>query len=309
MSLDSNKSPTPNARLDDLWRIRVRDAETFVAACELAGARTRRHYFPSFYFDGGSRRLYWEKRGASVIVYQVQRQPGKPRMHLQVPPFPFDGAALRHAVERMQYFNEGGPVRIMSLTGEEALIVARDNFAITFKEEEYIFDRSAVMALEGSGFRSLRQELSRAQKAGQVETRPYRIEDRDAGVAMVNDWKERLTAAGFEVGGYNAALACLAEAGRFQHPLLSGLVVEIDGVMRGFAFSGTLSGKMGCNFICITDTRYRGLPHLLRYRLMELFPDIPFFNDSTDSGRQGLRELKQRFRPIEMQALYGAYLR
>jgi hypothetical protein len=63
---------------------------------------------------------------------------------------------------------------------------------------------------------------------------------------------------------------------------------------------------MGANFICITDNNFRGLPHLLRYRLMEGFPDLTFFNESTDSGRQGLRELKQRFRPIEMHGLFGA---
>jgi hypothetical protein len=76
--------------------------------------------------------------------------------------------------------------------------------------------------------------------------------------------------------------------------------------VRGFAFSGPITSTVGCNYICITDTNFRGLPHLLRYRLMAEFPDLIHFNDSIDGGRPGLRELKQRFRPVEMYPVFKA---
>jgi hypothetical protein len=38
---------------------------------------------------------------------------------------------------------------------------------------------------------------------------------------------------------------------------------------------------------------------------MEAYPELPYFNDSTDSGLKGLRELKQCFQPVEMHGIYG----
>src|SRR5829696_6950562 len=63
---------------------------------------------------------------------------------------------------------------------------------------------------------------------------------------------------------------------------------------------------MECAYHCITDTSFRGLGYLLRYRRLPEFPDLIHFNGSTDSGQPGLREMKQRLRPVEMHALFGA---
>jgi hypothetical protein len=39
---------------------------------------------------------------------------------------------------------------------------------------------------------------------------------------------------------------------------------------------------------------------------MAEFPDLIRFNDSSDTGRPGLRQAKRVFRPVEMHRLYGA---
>jgi hypothetical protein len=36
------------------------------------------------------------------------------------------------------------------------------------------------------------------------------------------------------------------------------------------------------------------------------FSELPYFNDSTDNGRAGLREVKEHFRPVEMHAIHAA---
>jgi hypothetical protein len=143
---------------------------------------------------------------------------------------PFDAAALRHALDRMRDFNQDRSGGILCVAEEEALKVARAGFTVFFKYDEYIFDRAAVMALEGSGFRRLRRERYGAQRVGQIETRPYRAQDEPACLTIVEAWKERLAAAGVKrIEGCRGVLACLAGADRFEYPLLSGLVVEIDG--------------------------------------------------------------------------------
>jgi hypothetical protein len=39
---------------------------------------------------------------------------------------------------------------------------------------------------------------------------------------------------------------------------------------------------------------------------MAEFPDFIRFNDAHDAGRPGLRDLKQRFRPVEMHVVFSA---
>ena len=71
-------------------------------------------------------------------------------------------------------------VRIIWVGEEEVLTVARAGFSVFFKIDEFIHDRAAVMKLKGPSFRSLRQDLSRVRRMENLETRPYREEDKAA---------------------------------------------------------------------------------------------------------------------------------
>lgn len=302
----------PGALLDPdgLAPVGVQDAHTFVAAFEAAGARSYIHYFPFLHFYGSDGRLRWEQHGDSILLYQIrQRQAGEWRMSLYLPPTPFNTSALAHALERIRHFNKGNTVRINWVAEKEIATIARAGFSVFFKIDEFIYDRAAVMKLEGSEFSRLRRELSRASKISDLETRPYRPQDEPACLVVLDEWEERMAATGVKLTtGKYATRACLAAADRFAHPLLSGRVVEIDGVVRGFAFAGRISSEMGCAYLFHTDPQFPGLPELLRYQMMEAHPDLPCFNDSGDSGRKGLQQLKQQFRPIEMHGRFGAQM-
>jgi hypothetical protein len=309
---ESTALPTPNqsAALDGLARIQIQDADIFVDACEAAKGRSYVHYFPFLYFYGSDGRLRWERYKGSILIYQVRRQPtGGKHMTLYLPPMPFAPEALQHASDRIRAFNASKMVRIIWVGEEEVLTVARAGFSIFFKIDEFIHDRAAVMKLEGPSFRSLRQDISRVRRIENLETRPYRNEDKAACRAVLENWEKRLSAKAIKltVGTY-ATKACLAEASRFSHPLLGGLVAEIEGPVRGFAFAGRICEEMGCIYLCYTDIRFRGLPQLLRYQLMEAHPDLLYFNSSGDSGREGLHNFKMQFRPIEMHGRFGAQM-
>lgn len=230
-------------------------------------------------------------------------------MKLYLSPFPFDPDALRHALGRMRDFNGGAPGRIKWIPEEDALDIARQGLSVSFREEEYVFGREAVMKLEGSGFAKLRQEIARARRAGEVAIRPYRPEDREPCLALAESWKQRLEAAGIKVGGHRTKRTCLTEAPRLAPPLLNGMVIEVDGIVRGVGFSGRITEETGCNFLSITDSRFRGLPYLLCYALMEAMPELSYFNDGNDARRPGLREQKERFRPVRRLGVYGAIAR
>lgn len=41
---------------------------------------------------------------------------------------------------------------------------------------------------------------------------------------------------------------------------------------------------------------------------MEAHPELPYFNSSGDSGREGLHNFKMQFRPIGMHGRFGAQM-
>jgi hypothetical protein len=297
-----------NIGLESLATVEIGDAEIFLSAAEEARVKAWLYYFPLLHFYGQFRAhmLLWERYAGSLLVYQIRRREGRSRMDLYLPPFPFDPAALRYAQQRIRDFNGDRLGRIVWVQERDALPVARAGFEVFYREEEFIFDRAAVMALEGSSFKKLRNKISGALRQGHVDTRPYTAADQAACLSVLESWRERLIASGIAPNGYRYTRSCLATAERFPHALLNGLVAECDGEVRGFAFTGLLAHTLGCNFLCITDTNYRGLSYLLCYRHMAEFPGLVHFNDSSDTGRPGLRESKQLFRPIEMHGLFGA---
>ena len=63
---------------------------------------------------------------------------------------------------------------------------------------------------------------------------------------------------------------------------------------------------MGSGCLCHTDSRFRRIPKLLHYSLVELTIKVPYLNASGDTGRQGLHDLKLRFQPVEMCSRNGA---
>jgi hypothetical protein len=71
-------------------------------------------------------------------------------------------------------------------------------------------------------------------------------------------------------------------------------------------FGGPITSRTGSLFIAIADHQFPGLGYLLRTRLMQKLPQLEQFNDSSDTGREGLAYVKSRFRPIAMNKVYQA---
>ena len=301
--------PDRRDELADLASVEVEDADTFLAAMELARVKAAFYYFPHLFFSGSSksRMLRWERHGESILLYQIRRQKGVSEMRLYCPPFPFDPAALLHGKQRMQDFNGSRSGRIIYVPEDEALRVMREGFAITLRSEEFIYDRAALVGLKGPSYGKMRHELSRSLRQGVVETRPYTPADQPGCLALTEAWRERLVANGMKLSSsYGVTVACLKNASRFPPSMLTGLVVEVNGTLSGFGFSGLLASTMGCNYVCITDVSYSGLTLLLRHRMMAEFPDLIHFNDADDAGRPELRSMKQRLNPVEIYGVYKA---
>jgi hypothetical protein len=294
--------------LSDLSRVRIADHALFVDA--IGEDRKAWNYsFPFIYLNGctGRKWIYlFEQVAGSIILYDLRKRDRGPELSLVLPPFPLTDEALKRAEERTRAFNFSGRWRIRSVQESDVRLLAERNLTISFKESEYIYDTAAVLAAEGPEFSRLRAAVSRARRHGAVQTRVYTAEDQPACQVIVEKWKRRLQEAGMRPDGYRSTTHCLAVAGYFPPSLLSGHVVEVDGQIHGFGFAGAINQSCGNLFAGMTDNRFRGLPSLLRVSVMGEFAHLGRFNDATDSGRDGLREQKQQFRPVEMHDIYQA---
>jgi hypothetical protein len=229
------------------------------------------------------------------------------RLSLFVPPFPFHPDSLRHARDRMRDFNHDRTSRILRIQETEALAVAREGFTIDFRMSEFIYDRASVIALEGSAFQRLRRSISQYAKTPGIIVRDYTEEDQQACMDILKKWYDHLASTGVKIGPYSKyTRECLKSFGKFPGELLSGQVIEINGVIGAFSFGGPINKDYGSVFITVSDHDWPGLAYLQRHCLMALFPELSYFNDFTDSGRPGLAQVKRSFRPIKMHGLYMA---
>jgi hypothetical protein len=296
--------------LSDLARIEITDYELFAAAVEDSNIVSWSYYFPYLYFLGnlsGSRSLLYEKANDSILVYMLRKRDEGLHLSLFVPPFPFHPNSLRHARDRMRDFNRGRTSRIARIQESEALAVAREGFSINFRMSEYIYNRASVIALEGSGFQRLRRSISQYINAHGTVVRDYTEEDQQVCAEILKKWYGNLTSTGVKIGPYfKYTRECLKNFGKFSENLLSGQVIEVNGVIGAFSFGGPINKDYGSVFITVSDHDWPGLAYLQRHCLMARFPELLYFNDFTDSGRPGLAQMKRSFRPIKMHGLYAA---
>jgi hypothetical protein len=295
--------------LSELATIEIEDREIFSAALEHSSVKSWYYYFPYLHLLGKalkSRVLLYEQVEGAILIYRLLEEEERLRLSLFLPPFPFHPAPLRRARERMRDFNHDRTSRIVQIQESEALPVAQEGFEINFSFDEYIYDRAAVAALEGSSFSRLRRSIS--QYADQsIVVRDYEKEDQRACMDLRKKWFDNLISKGVKMGPYYRYTAgCLERFGDFPGDMIRGQVVEVAGSIRAFSFGGPINKSVGSVFITISDHDMPGLAYLQRYHLLNSMPQLTYYNDSYDTGRQGLAQMKRAFRPVEMHGIYSA---
>lgn len=292
----------------DLSIIRAEDGDRFHDAIDQCRIKSHHYYFPRLLFSGQrkDRLLLFEEVDGSILVYSLQQRVSRLALNLYVPPFPFRTTALQRARERMRDFNRGRAGRIDWVQEEDAHLVASHGFLLSPREQEFIYDRAAVAELNGPGFARVRRYLASLKKYDGLVVREYTARDEEACMAVYRRFRAQLQAKGVEPKGYSAMVNCLKGATRLPASRLRGEVFEIEGTIRAYSFGGPIGPDYGCVFLTVSDHEFPGLAYALRHQMMMNFPALTYFNDSTDNKRAGLREMKERFRPVEMHGILGA---
>ena len=230
-------------------------------------------------------------------------------MALYVPPFPFSISALNIARERVTTFNGDNSFRIAWVEERFVNMMSSEGYETRHREDEFLYDTTRVVALQGKEHSRLRQHINKALKLPDLSLSPYRKEDAHSCIGLLESWYERLTEEkSVEVTGYWYVLACIKNGHKFSPGSLEGIVTRAAGRIVGVTFGGPIYSSVGSIFICISDHEIEGLGYLQRHAFMSRFPDVPRYNDGSAAGRVGLSHVKRQFRPIGMNALFQALI-
>lgn len=292
-----------------LRAISLSDEACFRAAIEAEQPQSWLYYFPFLYCFAQRQRqtLLWEMVNSSICIYMLTTSKAGKLLSLYVPPFPFEHAALEAARGRVSRYNNKGGCRIVWAEERFEQLLQSSGFESTLREEEFIYNTQLAISAEGKDFGRLRQHLNRTRRLPEFSLSPFRADDGQACHELLDRWHDQLTDdKGVEVYGYHYVRTCLQNALSFGEGSLTGEVTRVDGQIAGFTFGGPIHSRMGSIFVSISDHTVDGLGYAQRHHFMSHFPELPYFNDSSDTGRESLAHVKRQFRPVRMNRLLQA---
>jgi len=299
-------------KLHDLNILKPADQFRFLEATEAGKQSSWLYFFPFLYcFSKGQKQtLLWEQIDSSMCLYLLRKSEDEFNLRLYLPPFPFNLSALRHAEDRLRQFNSDSICKILWIEEAQYSDLIQSGYSLRFVEEEFIYDTKLVEASAGKQFVRLRKQINYLVKLPNIEIRGYQSIDEDECIRLLDSWRNSLeNEKGIKIGGYNYAKSILKSAAEFDEEILKSQVIVIDGHIRAFTFGGKITSTFGSLSIGVSDHSIESLGYLQRKEFMKANQHIPFFNDSSDVGREGLNFVKNAFRPVAKNKLYRAKLR
>jgi len=297
--------------LENLNYLEISHQNIFTQAVNINSEKSWLYYFPFLhgFSQYSNQTLLWEKIDESICLYIIRkRSSGRLRLHLFLPPFPFNRSALLSAFERINNFNKDHKGYILWVDQNNNEYFDKKEFASEWQESEFIYDTKAILELNGSKYANLRRMISQSKRIEGLSFRSYQIDDYDDCIQLYKRWKrdiEKITK--HRVGGSTYTYSTLENALHFSDDILKGEVATKNSEIIAFTFGGKINNLCSSIYLTHSLRDYNGLGALQRYHFMLNNSTSQLFNDSSDSGRSGIATLKQKFKPIEMNALYQVF--
>lgn len=173
----------------------------------------------------------------------------------------------------------------------------RDNF-------DYLHLKEEMALLSGRTYHKKKNRVNYFTLRHRYGTELYEARHLDGALRLLEEWRRIRTVTG--PGSVEGEVAGAAEALRLQEALgLSGVVVLVEGEVKGFALGERLNGDTAVCHFEKGDLFMDGLSQLLDREFNRLlFPDCRYLNREQDLGEASLRESKLSYHPVEMVKKY-----
>jgi hypothetical protein len=292
--------------LQGLKVLAVDDLARYKAAVTAGKQMGWGYYFPNLLSKnrpGRSAALLLEDEGA-ICVFLWKIRDAKPRLDLYLPPTPMNVAVLRRCLERTNDFNGDSSARVMRIDTKDVDAVKAVNLRVRQRREQYVFAPGAFNELVGKRLYTIRRNVQLIERLPDIEVLPYSASHAQACHALLEQWKLKHRDTHGTAGGAGTSRRAIDLAGALPEKDLGGEVVFVDGQLAAFAFGGELRSGLAASFERKCDTSMRGLSYFHFRSFLQSLQQFELINDGSDTGRAGLRQLKESFRPVEMHAEY-----
>lgn len=220
--------------------------------------------------------------------------------------------ALEAAWEILTSANQGSEVsRIEGIEPTDIPFFERNGFRVHPSEPEYRYRREDLASLRGDRYRSQRWAINRGlRNISSYRFRPYQEEDLVPCLQRYTLWgieRQQATEEPFP--------KALIRDGLFFHRRLmllhqelnlTGRVLEIEGVIRGYTLGVEVTPQLFVILLEIADRSIPGLAQLMFRDFCRELEPFPLINAMGDAGLPGLRRAKQSYHPVEMVFTVGA---
>ncbi len=171
------------------------------------------------------------------------------------------------------------------------------------EDDEYLYDRSVQIAMNGKQFRHQRNALNHVLAAHTLSVRPLCGETLCDAFCVLKNWaKIGHTISTSGLIGYNAIEELLRS---YERLAVTGIVVYEKGVPKALAAGYCLTSDCFDLSACIQCAGDPDFSVFARHRLLQVLPDsIRTINAEEDLGIAGLRTLKQGMFPCKIIQTY-----
>ena len=302
-------TPDLSGALQGLRALDVSDLAPYKAAVAAGQQVGWGYYFPYLLArdkPGRSAVLVGTDNG-SLCVFEWKTGEDGPRLDLLFPPTPLDMPALERALERANDFNGDHTAKVMRIDEKDAGIMASaSSLRLRERRSQYLFAPATYDELGGRQLRTLRRQVAAFEGLADVEIVPYAPAHEPACLELLRHWRREHRAAHGTAGGAGTTARAIELTRLFGDPDLRGELVFVGGRLAAFAFGGEIRPGVACFFEAKSDASVPGLAYAHRRSFLLSLRDFDVVNDGSDTGRPGLRQLKDSFRPVAMHAEYRA---
>ena len=134
----------------------------------------------------------------------------------------------------------------------------------------------------------------------------YSTAHKEACLALLRRWRNAHREAHGSAGGASTTARAIELADTLASRDLRGELVFSKEELVAFAFGGEIRPGVASFFDAKSDPSIPGLSYAHRCSFLLNLREFERVNDGSDTGRTGLRQLKQSFRPVAMHAEYRA---
>lgn len=173
----------------------------------------------------------------------------------------------------------------------------RDNF-------DYLHLREEMAQLSGRSYHKKKNRVNYFTVRHRYVVEPYEPRHREGALALLEEWRRVRLAMG--PSSLEGEVEVAGEALRLQEALgLSGVVLLVEGVVKGFALGERLNRSTAVCHFEKGDLFMEGLYQLLDREFCRLlFTDCRYVNREQDLGELSLRQAKLSYHPVELVRKY-----